>query len=129
MKRNTVQKDLIKKIVLASCEHPTAEGVYASAREVLPNISLGTVYRVLHELVEAGDIIEVPVSGRPSRFDKTTGAHAHFVCKKCGEVRDVALNVAGVMAAADAGESVIEDVDIVFEGVCENCNGKHDAIA
>lgn len=128
-KRNTVQKELIRRIALASCEHPTAESIFASARFQLPTISLGTVYRVLKELVDEGSLIEVPVNGAPSRFDKTTMSHAHFVCKECGAVCDVKLDVKGVIDSADASPNAIEDVTVTFEGVCERCKRKFDASA
>ena len=128
-KRNTIQKETVRRIALSSCDHPTAESIFASARQTLPNISLGTVYRVLHELVEEGEILEVPLDGKPSRFDKTNRAHAHLVCKSCGDVYDVKLDVEGVMDGADAGENVIEGVNVTFDGLCARCKHKFDASA
>lgn len=125
MKRNTVQKELVKRVVLASCDHPTAERIYACAREELPTISLGTVYRILHELAAAGEIIEVPVSGAPSRFDKTTAAHAHLVCERCGRVFDVPLDVRKVLSAADKGSAhSLSGATVTFSGVCCECASK-----
>ena len=51
--RNTKQKDLILKIINNSCTHPNANEVYEKAREELPNISLGTVYRNLADLLKS----------------------------------------------------------------------------
>lgn len=124
-KRNTIQKELVRRVVTASCEHPTAESVFAAAREELPSISLGTVYRVLHELAAAGEIIEVPVQGGSSRFDKTVRPHAHLVCERCGRVFDVPLDVDKVLAAADKNSvHSLSGAQVTFSGVCADCASK-----
>ncbi len=121
-KRNTVQKELVRKLVLSSKAHPTAESIYASARSELPSISLGTVYRILHALAEAGEIVEVPVSGAPSRFDSTNCSHAHMVCEKCGGVFDVPLDVDAVLKAAGSDCAYrLDSAHITFGGVCDKC--------
>lgn len=50
--RNTHQKEVIARIVKASCDHPTAEMVLDKAKEEIPALSLGTVYRVLKDMVK-----------------------------------------------------------------------------
>lgn len=70
-------------------DHPTADSVYAAVREELPNISLGTVYRNLMQLVDAGELQVVNTGDNISRFDPTTTEHAHFQCHECGRVFDV----------------------------------------
>ena len=56
--RNTKQKDLILKIINNSCSHPNTNEIYELAREEIPNISLGTVYRNLNRLVDLNQIVE-----------------------------------------------------------------------
>ena len=58
-KRNTRQKAVVYQVLLDSYDHPTAEKIYERAKKELPTISLGTVYRVLKELVSEGKI-ELP---------------------------------------------------------------------
>ncbi len=121
-KRNTQQKELIATIVKDACNHPTAEMVYEVARESMPAISLGTVYRVLKDLVKDGELIEVSVPSAPSRFDKTTRTHAHFVCSKCGRLEDAWCDeheFASILKMG--GNHNINHVNIILEGVCENC--------
>ena len=48
--RSTKQRAAILEILRKSGFHPTAEAIYREARKVLPNISLGTVYRNLNFL-------------------------------------------------------------------------------
>lgn len=124
-RRNTRQKAAIERAVLSSCDHPSAETVYERAREELPAVSLGTVYRVLRALVEQGSVREIYVPGAPARFDKTTKGHAHFVCSGCGRVEDV-------FADEDAFERLVkeqcdgcrvDETDIIFRGLCADCRG------
>ena len=61
-KRNTKQKAIVYQIVKSSYDHPTAEKVYERAKREISSISLGTVYRILKELVSEGKIGEIIVN-------------------------------------------------------------------
>ena len=87
--RNTRQKAAIESAVLSSCDHPTALTVCERVKKTVPGISLGTVYRVLGMLVKEGKVREIFVPDAPSRFDKTTRTHAHFLCASCGALTDI----------------------------------------
>jgi len=52
--RMTRQRELILNAVSSTRSHPTADEVYRQVRRRLPHISLGTVYRNLEVLAEAG---------------------------------------------------------------------------
>lgn len=122
VKRKTVQKELIKKIVLDSCDHPTAEMIYQMARVHIENISIGTVYRVLQELVASGDVRGIDVPQSKMRFDKTTCVHAHFLCRNCDAVTDVAIDASFVLdQAVSVSEHYIDGAEIVLKGVCSKC--------
>ena len=57
--RNSIQRNLVYDIIQVSCDHPTADMVYLRAKQTMPKISLGTVYRNLNELVELGKILRI----------------------------------------------------------------------
>ncbi|MFR5833705.1 MAG: Fur family transcriptional regulator [Acutalibacteraceae bacterium] len=125
-KRNTRQKATIERVVLDACDHPTAETIFARVREELPAVSLGTVYRVLKGLMDEGKVREISVPNAPSRFDKTTRCHAHFVCTECGTVQDVEAceNEFLKRTAQNHGELQIEEAEIIFKGLCPVCKEK-----
>ena len=50
----TRQQQLIYDIVASGPAHPTAEEVFVRAREALPSLARGTVYRNLGRLTEEG---------------------------------------------------------------------------
>lgn len=120
--RNTHQKEVIARIVKASCDHPTAEMVLEKARVELPALSLGTVYRVLNDMAKNGEIREVVCKDAPSRFDKTTMNHGHFTCVKCGKVKDVFFNLDKIdKSIVDFGDDIVLESQIFFRGICSDC--------
>ena len=48
----TKQQTLICDILANVCDHLTAEEVFFRAREKMPNIAMGTVYRNLNQLAD-----------------------------------------------------------------------------
>ena len=87
--RNSIQRNLVYDIIQVSCDHPTADMVYLRAKQTMPKISLGTVYRNLNELVELGKILRINVPGDSDRFDKMLVKHSHFFCEKCKSILDI----------------------------------------
>jgi Fur family transcriptional regulator, peroxide stress response regulator len=108
--------------------HPTAEVVHRLVRRRLPRVSLGTVYRNLRLLAEAGLIKELP---RPSaRFDGNTREHHHFTCASCGRIIDVDTALAEPLSralstrvAARTGLSITHH-RIEFFGRCPECRAR-----
>ncbi len=103
--------------------HPTADELYESVRKRLPSISLGTVYRNLEMLSEAGMIQKLEISGSQKRFDGVTGNHYHVRCLKCGRVDDIE---AGPVVDIDKVVKSVHGYQIVshrleFVGVCPRC--------
>ena len=52
------QRASIKKYLMSTTEHPTADTVYLHVREEFPHISLGTVYRNLNLLADTGEAVK-----------------------------------------------------------------------
>lgn len=76
------QRAAILSFLQSRRDHPTAETVYTSVKEAFPNISLGTVYRNLNQLAEAGMIAKHSFGVlNIDHFDFNTSPHYHFVCK------------------------------------------------
>ena len=58
LRRYSRQRERIYQAVHASREHPSAQMVYDLLREELPQLSLGTVYRNLHQMAQEGMLQE-----------------------------------------------------------------------
>lgn len=87
--RYSRQREAIKENLAGRKDHPTAEMVYESIRQMYPNISLGTVYRNLSLLAELGEIRKLDGMGGSDHFDGRTDFHTHFMCESCGQVIDL----------------------------------------
>ena len=121
--RNTVQKKTILEVVGNMKNHPSAAMVYEEVQKVLPKVSRATVYRVLQDAAENGDILKVQVSNSGDRFDFNTKKHYHVRCTKCNEVSDVCIEyLSGLENRADANSDYqISEHNIEFYGICPKC--------
>ena len=82
------QYELVFSIVEQCDGHISAQEVYDRARQTLPNISFGTVYRNLGKLCDDKRIREVPVTHGASKFEMIQKPHGHLICIRCGSIRD-----------------------------------------
>lgn len=115
--RNTKQRNLIYEIINNSYDHLNAYQVYEIAKEDIPNISLGTVYRNLSYLVCDNKIREIEVDGT-LRFDRND-RHAHFICNKCDSIIDVYDSILGDDKFING--NLVSDYEIKLKGICKKC--------
>ena len=62
--RYSKQRELVLQKVEQLCDHPTAEEIYDEAIKECPGLSLGTVYRNLNSLVDAGRVRRVCINSK-----------------------------------------------------------------
>ena len=115
--RYSKQRELVLQKVEQLCDHPTAEEIYDEAIKECPGLSLGTVYRNLNSLVDAGRVRRVCIPGKADRFD-------HTLC--CGVV-DADVDEKQVMKLVKNQKGVVQDCAVVLFGVCEECLKKQAA--
>lgn len=115
--RYSKQREAVYSVLSHTDTHPNAAWIYARAREIVPNISLGTVYRNLDELVAEGRIKRVSASGSADRYDAAVGNHAHFLCEQCGRVIDLDSPKV-VLPDAPVG---VTRCEITLYGICDEC--------
>jgi Fur family ferric uptake transcriptional regulator len=103
--------------------HPTADEVYEMVRQVLPHISLGTVYRNLEILSETGVIQKLEMAGTQKRFDGNAMNHYHIRCMGCGRVDDLPMEPIQEVEnyARGVGGYKILGYRIEFVGLCPEC--------
>ena len=117
----THQRLAVYRALLASREHPSAEGVFRELKPGLPALSLGTVYKTIDFLVELGFVREVDAPGTSRRFDANLGGHHHLWCVKCHTLQDVAHQAFDAVLPPDALDFAVSDYTIRFNGVCAGC--------
>jgi len=123
----THQRIEVFREVARTEEHPDVETIFKRVRFRLPTISLDTVYRTLKTLEELGVVSRVNYFCEPARFDANVSAHHHFVCIKCGLMRDLSIPNAAALAipdeARDWGE--VKSIHVELRSVCSACAKRH----
>lgn len=121
--RKTHQTELVMQAVRA-LDHPTAGDVLKSVNEQDPSVSRATVFRVLAEAAESGEVQRLVLAGSSDCFDVTLCKHAHMVCSRCGAISDVAIadTAALEQSAVAVKGGRIESCHVQFFGLCPECN-------
>ena len=123
--RYSKQRELVLQTVEELCDHPTAEEIFDKAAPECPGLSLGTVYRNLNSLVDAGKVRRVSIPGKADRFDHTLRWHSHLYCSACGNVVDAEVDEKQVMKLVRRQKDVVvQDCAVVLFGLCEECAKK-----
>jgi len=108
-----------------SHRHPTAEEILHIVRRTLPDVSLTTVYNTLHNLVEMDLLRQVDLGEGMTRFDANTDIHHHLLCKRCGKLVDIHRQFKNIsLPESDAQGFIITSHQVIFEGICPDCQNK-----
>ncbi len=84
----TSQRLVIYQSLLMAEDHPSADMIFDRIKEMHPSISLGTVYKTMETLVDAGLAKKVKTSDDLLRFDAKTGLHNHIYCSNTDQIMD-----------------------------------------
>ena len=122
MKNYSRQREAILDVLRSTDTHPTANWIYTKVREKLPNISLGTVYRNLSALTDAGEILCINVGDDSLHYDGDISSHLHLHCKNCGNIVDVRLKHDTLTQMALETGFKPENAVYVLTGICKKCN-------
>ena len=125
-KRTTRQLAQVFAALQGDHTHPFAHQIYRRVHRKLPRISLATVYRNLHSLVEEGKIRTLLLDEQGARFDPETSQHDHFVCERCGRVADLFLRRARQLDLSPLAKQgyVVTTHSLTVHGVCQVCAGR-----
>ena len=119
----THQRLEIFREIAASAEHPDAENVFRAVQARMPTVSQDTVYRTLWLLHDLGLATTLGPQREGVRFDANLDPHHHYVCVRCGLVRDFEsadLNALRLPAAVKQLGSIV-DARVEVRGVCAKC--------
>jgi len=121
----TPQRQLLFRLLHNNSSHPTADSLFNVASELMPGISLRTVYRTLTDLAEMGELQSIEVGSGSMRFDPNISDHHHAVCDTCGAVHDVYVTRAPELRGLD--DFSVSDARIVYRGLCGACSVASDS--
>jgi Fe2+ or Zn2+ uptake regulation protein len=107
------------------CCHPTAVAVFEEVRRTHPTISRSTVYRVLGQLTEEGEILRLHLAGEDVRYDGNTSRHSHVRCTRCGAVADIPA--VAMEEPAETGGYLLTGCAVEYAGLCPRCQAASDS--
>lgn len=97
-----------------------AEDIYRLAKQIQPSIAVGTVYRNLGLMREAGEISRISIPNAPDRYDRTLNPHEHMVCQRCGGISDFSIPELRSFLINKTGIQLI-GYDLNVRYICQRC--------
>jgi Fe2+ or Zn2+ uptake regulation protein len=121
--RSTPQRHVILRELRRRAHHATVDEIRSAVRDQLPGTSTPTVYATLELLVELGLARRIDTGGGGALYDARTEPHQHMVCRVCGGVQDldVDLDAGPLLSAAGATGFRADGVELVISGLCAGC--------
>ncbi len=119
----TPQRIEIFKALAATDEHPGVDEIYNRIRLIMPNVSKDTVYRTLALFEEMGAAIKVEQLCERVRYDADVTEHQHFLCERCGGIKD--FHFSGLRKLfkendlSEVGE--VKSMVLQLRGICKDC--------
>ncbi|WP_062290407.1 Fur family transcriptional regulator [Demequina phytophila] len=116
-----------RRAVLEALEglpHASADAVHARVSRRLPDVSLQTVYNVLHDLTGRGIARSIEPGDHPARYELRVGDnHHHLVCTRCGVIADVdcVVGQAPCLTPDDDHGFAVAEAEVTFWGLCGAC--------
>lgn len=89
--RLTPQRRAILEMFNGDAGHLTPQQVFAYLDNVVPSLSLATVYNTLELFEEIGLVTRITAHDGQTYFDPTVVPHHHALCDGCGDIFDVFL--------------------------------------
>ncbi|MEE9189551.1 MAG: transcriptional repressor [Candidatus Neomarinimicrobiota bacterium] len=119
--RQSRQRNAILHTVKGTKSHPTADWVYDSVRKEIPNVSLGTVYRNLGQLVDNNDLKAFNYNGMV-HYDAHLSNHQHFYCLECSVIFDINLDEKDFISRINNTTThIVTDFQLILTGLCKTC--------
>lgn len=105
--------------------HISIDELYEAIRKKFTSISLATLYKNVHTMLEVALIREVKVSGQKTKYEIAKESHAHVLCKSCGELKDIPVEPASLFQKSiELNDYKVEEVSVVISGICPECQKK-----
>ncbi len=123
----THQRQIIYEVMQSMHGHPSPEEVFVQVRELVPAISLATVYKNIHLFLASGILSEVSPHHGSLRIEVKRDPHHHLVCTRCRSIQDIdetqLLQFAGCRPAAQAlpGGFLAQRLAVDVLGLCAAC--------
>ena len=114
---------LILELLHSTSGHLTADEIFALARQRMPSIARGTVYRNLKLMEQDREIARLEMPAGPDRYDRTTAPHGHLYCDGCQKLTDIP--VVGLVRELEAAIGTeVRSYQLTVHYLCPDCRRK-----
>ena len=119
----TPQRIEIYREAARTGDHPDIETITRNVRRKMPTVSLDTVYRTLDLFKELGLVWTLRPFPARVRFDANMKPHHHFICTRCGKVRDFYDRSLKNLKIPESAHSLgrVESARVELRGLCADC--------
>jgi Fur family peroxide stress response transcriptional regulator len=131
----THQRQVIYEVMQSMHGHPSPEEVFVQVRELVPAISLATVYKNIHLFLASGILREVSPHHGSLRIEVKSQPHHHLVCTQCRSIQDIneteLLEFGGCRPAEHTmpGGFLAQRLSVDVLGICSSCQQAPVALA
>jgi len=117
----TPQRILILDLILKH-GHIDIEGLYEKMKNIVPSISIATIYKNLKILEEKGLVREVSISSFKNLYELSNLPHIHIVCEKCKSISDFFINEAELKEYfKNLTKTEVSRISVTLFAKCEKC--------
>lgn len=123
--RNKIKTAIIKYLKDTQ-NHLTSEDLFLKIKNNLGEIEEKIYLEELDYLEKNQEVVSF-VTTRKKYYDIKVSTHYHFICEKCGKVKEIFINEGAVQMLADhvqkliSSYAVIGRINLSFQGLCHNC--------
>ncbi|NPA50456.1 MAG: transcriptional repressor [Epsilonproteobacteria bacterium] len=110
--------------VLDKLGHANVDEIYENVKATHPTLSLATIYKNIISMVEKGVVVEVPISGKKSKYELKKDEHIHLICINCGSVEDFPFDekiAKDTIEVANKSHYKLKERQINLYGICPKC--------
>lgn len=123
--RYSRQREIIYEVLKNDMTHPNVDTIYMNVKKIIPDISLGTVYRNLNLLADQNKIHRLDIGDGVIHFDAKIEPHHHLICDDCGTIKDLIIDESYldflIEQVQQKCDDHISEADIIFHGTCQDC--------
>jgi Fur family ferric uptake transcriptional regulator len=124
--RLTAQRQLVLEAVYR-LGHATPDQVHAEVSRTASGVNITTIYRTLELLEELGLVTHTHLShGAPTYHGVTEEQHVHLVCRDCGGVDDVPVDLLEPLVHVLRRQKafLVDKGHVALFGLCGACGGE-----
>jgi Fur family peroxide stress response transcriptional regulator len=100
--------------------HINIEELYKEIKKTFSSISLATLYKNMHLMLDKKLLTEVSVKNSKTMYEITKDSHAHLHCESCNGIFDVDFDF-NKLDKPKNSEFFLKDTQVIFSGLCKSC--------